>query len=217
LELETLTKFFEKNFADSLSVQWHISLLNKYLPKELNPKKNLTSAPLVREGEKGSVSKDYSVSSGGLQAQDLSFFLATSLKSYNKEFFFKNGIAILTLTFLHPKASLLAKFMGAVMEDLPKGQMVIDFIGQGLGALRGANLSPRMGNEKGPVGGANPFPLKGSLVKVKGRINGSERSRTSAFRYGSIPLHTIDAYIDYGFATTHTSYGASSIKVWLKA
>jgi ribosomal protein S3 len=59
------------------------------------------------------------------------------------------------------------------------------------------------------------LPLKGILVKVKGRINGAERSRIASYRYGSIPLHTIDAPIDYGFATTQSSYGVSSIKFWL--
>lgn len=148
--------------------------------------------------------------------------LSKALKNYRKEFFFTNGLTILALTFLRPNADLLAKYMALTMEDLPKGQTFIDFIGQGLGALFQYQQSKSsegiaLGEDSEKFKDSTireKAKIKGILVKVKGRINGSDRSRTSTYRFGSIPLHTIKAAIDYGYSFTKSSYGVSSIKVW---
>ena len=57
--------------------------------------------------------------------------------------------------------------------------------------------------------------LRGCLIQVKGRINGSDRSRRSIIRFGSLPLHTITAKMDYAFEEVVTPYGVCGIKVWL--
>jgi small subunit ribosomal protein S3 len=55
----------------------------------------------------------------------------------------------------------------------------------------------------------------GVKVRVAGRLNGAEISRSEWTREGRIPLHTFRAEIDYGLAEAHTTYGLIGIKVWV--
>jgi len=56
---------------------------------------------------------------------------------------------------------------------------------------------------------------KGIKVTVSGRLGGAEMARRETQLRGSIPLHTLQAHVDYGTATCRTTYGAIGIKVWL--
>jgi len=56
---------------------------------------------------------------------------------------------------------------------------------------------------------------KGIKVSVAGRLGGAEMARTEWYLEGRVPLHTIRAKIDYGFAEAHTTYGVIGIKVWI--
>lgn len=56
---------------------------------------------------------------------------------------------------------------------------------------------------------------KGIKVQVSGRLGGAEIARTEGATKGSIPLHTIRAIIDYGFAESMTTYGTIGVKVWI--
>ena len=56
---------------------------------------------------------------------------------------------------------------------------------------------------------------KGVKVEVSGRLGGAEMRRTVKVIMGSIPLQTLDADVDYGFAPCITTYGALGIKVWI--
>jgi small subunit ribosomal protein S3 len=56
---------------------------------------------------------------------------------------------------------------------------------------------------------------RGVKMEVSGRLGGAEMSRTVKQHMGSIPLTTLDADIDYGFATSFTTYGALGVKVWI--
>lgn len=56
---------------------------------------------------------------------------------------------------------------------------------------------------------------KGIKVMVAGRLGGAEIARTEWARDGRIPLHTLRAEIDYGFAEAHTVYGIIGVKVWV--
>ena len=55
----------------------------------------------------------------------------------------------------------------------------------------------------------------GIKVKVGGRLNGAEIARSEWYREGRVPLHTLRADIDYGFAEAMTTYGIIGIKVWI--
>lgn len=56
---------------------------------------------------------------------------------------------------------------------------------------------------------------KGIKIQVSGRLGGAEMSRTEWYREGRVPLHTLRADIDYGFATARTTYGTIGVKVWI--
>lgn len=56
---------------------------------------------------------------------------------------------------------------------------------------------------------------KGIKIKCKGRLGGAEMARVETQIAGSVPLHTLQAHIDYGVATCCTTYGAIGVKVWL--
>ena len=57
--------------------------------------------------------------------------------------------------------------------------------------------------------------VQGCKIVVKGRINGAEIARSEPYAQGSVPLHTLRADIDYGFAEAHTTYGVIGVKVWI--
>jgi small subunit ribosomal protein S3 len=56
---------------------------------------------------------------------------------------------------------------------------------------------------------------QGVKVRLSGRLGGAEMSRTEEAKEGRIPLHTLRADIDYGFAEAQTTFGVIGIKVWV--
>ncbi|HNU18654.1 MAG TPA: 30S ribosomal protein S3 [Hydrogenophilus thermoluteolus] len=56
---------------------------------------------------------------------------------------------------------------------------------------------------------------KGIKVMTSGRLNGAEIARSEWYREGRVPLHTLRADIDYGFAEARTTYGVIGVKVWI--
>ncbi len=56
---------------------------------------------------------------------------------------------------------------------------------------------------------------RGVKITVSGRLGGAEMSRTETQLTGSIPLHTLDADVDYGFTPCVTTYGTIGVKVWI--
>lgn len=59
------------------------------------------------------------------------------------------------------------------------------------------------------------FGAKGIKVKCSGRLAGAEIARTEWYREGRVPLHTLRANIDYGFAEALTTYGIIGVRVWI--
>lgn len=55
----------------------------------------------------------------------------------------------------------------------------------------------------------------GIRVNCSGRLGGAEIARMEWYREGQVPLHTLRANIDYGFATANTTYGTIGVKVWI--
>ncbi|MBR5704723.1 MAG: 30S ribosomal protein S3 [Deltaproteobacteria bacterium] len=66
-------------------------------------------------------------------------------------------------------------------------------------------MHPRRGGEA----------AKGIKVAVSGRLNGADIARSEHYHEGSIPLQTLRANIDYGFAEAKTTYGRLGVKVWI--
>ncbi|MEM1248022.1 MAG: 30S ribosomal protein S3 [Acidobacteriota bacterium] len=59
------------------------------------------------------------------------------------------------------------------------------------------------------------FGAKGVKIMVSGRLGGAEIARTEWYQEGRLPLHTLKAEIDYGFAESRTSYGVIGVKTWI--
>jgi len=59
------------------------------------------------------------------------------------------------------------------------------------------------------------FGAKGVKIMVAGRLGGSEIARTEWYQDGRLPLHTLKADVDYGFAEAKTTYGVIGVKVWI--
>ena len=57
--------------------------------------------------------------------------------------------------------------------------------------------------------------VKGVKMMVSGRLDGAEIARCEQYHEGSIPLQTLRADIDYGFAEAHTTFGMIGVKVWI--
>jgi small subunit ribosomal protein S3 len=65
------------------------------------------------------------------------------------------------------------------------------------------------------VDSAQRFGCKGIKVRVSGRLNGAEIARSEWYLHGQLPLHTLRADIDYGFAEARTTYGVIGVKCWV--
>ena len=68
---------------------------------------------------------------------------------------------------------------------------------------------------KKAIQSAQKAGVKGVRVACSGRLGGAEMSRREWYREGRVPLHTLRADIDYGFAEALTTYGIIGCKVWL--
>ncbi|AGC50394.1 30S ribosomal protein S3 [Lawsonia intracellularis] len=68
---------------------------------------------------------------------------------------------------------------------------------------------------KRTVSMARKFGAEGIKITCSGRLAGAEIARTEWYRDGRVPLQTLRADIDYGFAEAHTTYGIIGVKVWI--
>jgi small subunit ribosomal protein S3 len=89
-------------------------------------------------------------------------------------------------------------------------QLVAESVGQQL--LKRAAFRRVM---KTAIKGARDKGAQGIRVQLSGRLGGAEMARCESSSEGKIPLQTLQAHIDYGFAEAHSTYGAIGIKVWI--
>jgi small subunit ribosomal protein S3 len=68
---------------------------------------------------------------------------------------------------------------------------------------------------KDAIGRAMRMGAEGVKVMVSGRLAGADIARREWSREGRVPLHTLRAQIDYGFAEAKTTYGIIGVKVWM--
>ena len=68
---------------------------------------------------------------------------------------------------------------------------------------------------KQAIGRTMKANAKGIKVLVSGRLGGAEIARSEKYSEGNVPLHTLRADIDYGFAEANTTYGKLGVKVWI--
>ena len=65
------------------------------------------------------------------------------------------------------------------------------------------------------IGRTMKLGAKGIKAQCSGRLGGAEIARTEHYHEGTIPLQTIRADIDYGFAEANTTYGKIGVKIWI--
>src|SRR5438094_8500985 len=68
---------------------------------------------------------------------------------------------------------------------------------------------------KKAIESAMRFGAKGVKLRVSGRLGGAEIARSEWYLEGQLPLHTLRADIDYGFAEARTTYGQIGVKCWI--
>lgn len=89
-------------------------------------------------------------------------------------------------------------------------QLVAESIAQQLEKRVSFRRALKQSMQRAMKGGA-----KGIKLQVAGRLGGAEIARTEGYHEGSIPLQTLRANIDYGFAEAKTTYGRIGVKVWI--
>ncbi len=87
-------------------------------------------------------------------------------------------------------------------------------VAQGIAEQLASRVSFRRAMRKG-IQSAQRAGAKGIRVQVSGRLGGAEMSRSEFYREGRVPLHTLRAYIDYGFFEARTTFGRIGVKVWI--
>ena len=68
---------------------------------------------------------------------------------------------------------------------------------------------------KQAMGRTRKFGAQGIKTSCSGRLGGADMARTESYHDGTIPLQTLRANIDYGFAEANTTYGKVGVKVWI--
>lgn len=68
---------------------------------------------------------------------------------------------------------------------------------------------------KGAIFNGMKAGAQGIKIRCSGRLGGAEMSRTEEYKDGRVPLHTLRADIDYGFAEAFTTFGKIGVKVWV--
>ena len=93
-------------------------------------------------------------------------------------------------------------------------ELCAQLVAEGIGAQLERRVSFRRAMKKA-IQNTMRLGAKGIRIRVAGRLNGAEIARTEPAREGSVPLHTLRANVDYGFAVSRTTYGCIGVKCWI--
>jgi small subunit ribosomal protein S3 len=100
------------------------------------------------------------------------------------------------------------------IQEIQKPELDAQLIGESVAMQLEKRVAFRRAMRKA-VESALRFGARGIKVRVSGRLNGAEIARSEWYLHGQLPLQTLRADIDYGFAQAFTTYGAIGVKVWL--
>ncbi len=100
------------------------------------------------------------------------------------------------------------------IQEVYKPELDAQLVSESIGLQLEKRVAFRRAMRKA-VDSALRFGCKGIKVRVSGRLNGAEIARSEWYLQGQLPLHTLRADIDYGFAEAFTTYGVIGIKVWI--
>ena len=100
------------------------------------------------------------------------------------------------------------------IEEIRKPEIDAQLVAEGIAQQLERRIMFRRAMKRA-VGNAIRLGALGVRVNVAGRLNGAEIARSEWYREGRVPLHTLRADIDYGFAEARTTYGVIGVKVWV--
>lgn len=109
-------------------------------------------------------------------------------------------------------ASLTSKEIFININEVRKPELDAQLVAENVALQLERRIAFRRAMKKS-VTSALKFGAKGIRITCSGRLGGAEMSRTEWYREGRVPLHTLRADIDYGFAEAKTTYGLIGIKV----
>jgi small subunit ribosomal protein S3 len=98
--------------------------------------------------------------------------------------------------------------------EVKRPEMIAKLVAEGIASQLEGRVSFRKAMKKS-VSLAIKAGAKGIRVQCAGRLGGAEMARTEWYREGRVPLHTLRADIDYGFAEANTTFGKIGVKVWI--
>jgi len=109
---------------------------------------------------------------------------------------------------------LVGKAISINIKEEKKAQISAQLVAENVATQLERRVAFRRAMKK-VIQGAQRSGAKGIKIAVAGRLGGAEMARTEWYLEGRVPLHTLRAKIDYGFAEAHTTYGIVGVKVWI--
>lgn len=100
------------------------------------------------------------------------------------------------------------------IEEIRKPELDAQLVAEGIAQQLERRVMFRRAMKRS-VQNAMRLGAEGIKVNIGGRLNGAEIARSEWYREGRVPLHTLRADIDYGFAEANTTYGVIGVKVWI--
>ena len=100
------------------------------------------------------------------------------------------------------------------IQEIKKPDLVAQLVAENIALQLERRVSFRRAMKKA-VQSTMGMGAEGIRLRVAGRLGGAEIARVESSRVGRVPLHTLRANIDYGFAEAHTVYGKLGIKCWI--
>ena len=100
------------------------------------------------------------------------------------------------------------------IQEINKPELDAQLVGEGIAQQLEKRIAFRRAMRRA-VDSTLRFGAKGIKVRVGGRLNGAEIARSEWYLHGQLPLHTLRADVDYGFAQAFTTYGVIGVKVWI--
>ncbi len=100
------------------------------------------------------------------------------------------------------------------IEEIRKPEIDAQLVAEGIASQLERRVMFRRAMRRS-VTNAMRLGAEGIKINVSGRLNGAEIARNEWYREGRVPLHTLRADVDYGFAEALTTYGILGVKVWI--
>ncbi|PIU28520.1 MAG: 30S ribosomal protein S3 [Candidatus Hydromicrobium americanum] len=114
--------------------------------------------------------------------------------------------------------NLIEKKTGSIIQlniiEIKKPELIAKLVAEGIASQLVGRVSFRKAMKKA-ISLCMKAGAKGIRVQCAGRLGGAEMARTEWYREGRVPLHTLRANIDYGFAEANTTFGKIGVKVWI--